>query len=65
MVNDWTEAEFAQFVKLVEAGESRDQLMRIKSRIEMPLFIKEHTREKCDRMFTELLKQDKKKQRRS
>jgi len=54
---DFTMAELDEFRKLVELGESYDQLDRIKSRLEMPGFIERVGREKCDAMF-EILKEE-------
>lgn len=51
----FTDEELKEFRDLVEAGESRSQLERIRSRIEMPRFIERVGREKCDVMF-EVLK---------
>ena len=47
--------ELNEFRCLVEMGESRRQMDRIKSRLEMPGFIKRVGRIKCDVMF-EVLK---------
>lgn len=58
-VNDveYTAVELAEFRDLVEAGESRNQLERIRARMDMPKFIERVGREKCDRMF-EVLRRD-------
>lgn len=52
---EYTEAELAEFRDLVEAGESRVQTERIRSRLDMPKFIERVGREKCKAMF-EVLK---------
>ncbi len=36
---------------------SLDQMDRINARIDIPKFIKEHGKEKCDAMYAELTKQ--------
>lgn len=51
----YTTEAMAEFRDLVEAGESRDQLERIRSRVSMPRFIAKVGRERCDAMF-EILK---------
>ena len=56
----WTDAEYAEFVRLVEMSESRSQIERIRSRVDFPDFIKKHTKEKCDAMFAHLTAGDKK-----
>ena len=50
----YTEDEFDEFRSLVEAGESQNQMERIKSRLDMPKFIAKVGREKCDAMFERL-----------
>lgn len=52
---DYTYEELKEFRRLVQMGESRRQMDRIKSRLEMPLFIKKVGRQKCEAMF-EVLK---------
>ena len=47
----YTDEEISEFETLVLMGESQDQMDRINSRLEMPLFIEKHGREKCDLMF--------------
>ena len=47
----YTQNELEEFLCLIEAAESRDQLERIRSRLDMPAFIKRVGREKCDAMF--------------
>ena len=51
----FTDAELKEFRDLVEAAESRNQLERIRSRMDMPKFIANAGKEKCDAMF-EVLK---------
>jgi len=53
----YTIAQLNQFRRLVEMGESQNQMDRIKSRLEMPGFIEEVGREKCDEMI-EVLKKE-------
>ncbi len=48
---EYTKKELKEFRKLVEMGESQNQMDRINSRLEMPNFIKRVGREKCDAMF--------------
>lgn len=52
----YTQTEYRRFKRLVEMAESRVQMDRINSRLEMPRFIEEVGREKCDLMFAELCK---------
>lgn len=54
---EYTEEELNEFRHLLELGESRNQLDRIKSRVAMPGFIERVGREKCDAMF-EVLKKE-------
>lgn len=51
----FTDDELKEFRDLVEAEESRNQLERVRSRMDMPKFIARVGREKCDAMF-EVLK---------
>lgn len=51
----FTDDELNEFRDLVEAGESRNQLERIRSRLDMTKFIERVGREKCEDMF-EVLK---------
>ena len=53
----FTEEELCEFRHLVEMGESRDQMDRIRSRLEMPNFVNSVGKEKCDAMF-EILKKE-------
>ncbi len=53
----YTKDEFNEFRKLVEEGESRLQIDRVMSRMEMPKFIERVGKEKCDAMF-EVLKKE-------
>lgn len=53
----FTNDELDEFRDLVEAGESRYQLDRIRSRVDMPKFIEKVGREKCDAMFDVLKKE--------
>lgn len=50
-MSQYTREEFEQFRKLVLLGESADQMGRLRSRLELPRFVKEHGQEKCDAMF--------------
>lgn len=50
----YTTDELDEFRRLVEQAESRDQMDRIKSRLDMPKFIERVGREKCDAMFAVL-----------
>jgi hypothetical protein len=47
----FTDDELKEFRDLVEAAESRSQLLRIRSRMDMPKFIARVGKEKCDAMF--------------
>ena len=55
METTYTEEELDEFRDLVEAGESRDQLERIRSRLALPKFVERVGSEKCEAMF-EVLK---------
>jgi hypothetical protein len=52
----YTKADLDEFRELVELGESKLQLDRITSRLEMPRFIKKHGEQKCNAMFEVLKK---------
>ena len=58
---DYTEEDLSEFRRLVEMGESRDQLECISSRARMPTFVAQHGKEKCDAMFEVLKKEPLKK----
>lgn len=47
----FTREQFGKFFKLVNMGCSSDQMDRINSRLDMPKFIKEVGRDKCDEMY--------------
>jgi len=53
----YTKAQLRIFRRLVEMGESQNQMDRIKSLLEMPLFIAQVGRGKCDLMFEALKKE--------
>lgn len=55
LANIYTDGELSEFRDLVEAGESPQQLERIRSRLDMPRFIERVGREKCDAMFKVLV----------
>lgn len=55
METTYTTDELDEFRDLVEAGESQNQLERIRSRLALPKFVERVGREKCDAMF-EVLK---------
>lgn len=57
VATEFTKEELDEFRNIVEAGESRLQLERIRSRIAMPKFIERVGRDKCDAMF-EVLKKE-------
>jgi len=48
---EYSKEELDEFRDLVEAGESCNQLERIRCRLDMPKFIERAGREKCDAMF--------------
>ena len=56
-MSNYTKKELDEFRLLVVQGESRDQVDRINSRLEMPKFIKRVGRDKCDVMY-EVLKKE-------
>ena len=55
METTYTAEELDEFRDLVEAGESQNQLERIRSRLDLPKFVERAGREKCNAMF-EVLK---------
>jgi hypothetical protein len=54
---EFTKEELDEFRVLVEKGESRQQMDRIESRLDMPKFIERVGRDKCNAMF-EVLKKE-------
>jgi len=64
MATEYSKEELDEFRDLVEAGESPQQLERIRSRLDMPKFIERVGRAKCDAMF-EVLKAEYKQARRA
>jgi hypothetical protein len=50
----WTADELKRFKRLADLSGSPRQMDRIESRIEMPKFVKEHGKEKCDAMWKHL-----------
>ena len=55
MAIEYTTEELDEFRDLVEAGESLNQLERIRSRMALPKFVDRVGRDKCEAMF-EVLK---------
>jgi hypothetical protein len=53
----YTKTELRKFRALVEGTESRNQLTRISSRLEMKEFVEKTGKNKCDAMF-EVLKRE-------
>ena len=53
----YTEEQLIEFRRLVELSESRHQMDRIHSRLDMPKFIEETGKAVCDAMF-EVLKKE-------
>lgn len=53
----YTKRQLDEFRRLVELGESSNQMDRIESRLKMPKFVAKVGREKCDAMF-EVLKKE-------
>ena len=51
MPSEYTPKELDEFRDLVEAGESRVQMERLRSRFDMPKFIERVGRDKCEAMF--------------
>ena len=47
----FTREQFGKFFKLVNMSRSSDQMDRIDSRLDMPEFINEVGRDKCDEMY--------------
>lgn len=56
----FTEQDLAEFDRIISLCDSRQQMDRIIGRGEMREFIEKHTKEKCDLMFAELERRDKK-----
>jgi len=54
---EYTKEELDEFRRLVELGESIQQMDRINSRLRMPKFIERVGRDKCEEMF-EVLKRE-------
>lgn len=50
----WTKQDITAFDRLVDGTSSRDQVKRIKSRLDLSTFVESHGREKCDAMFAHL-----------
>ncbi len=50
----YTESQYRKFKRLVEKAESRVQMDRIESRLDMPKFIQEVGKDVCDVMFARL-----------
>lgn len=57
----WTAAELAEFDDLTYASCSHNQGERIRGRIHMQAFIREHGKEKCDAMWRHLMEKEGKK----
>lgn len=55
---EWTNDELKEFDRLTKKASSFHQLDRIHARLEMPKFIAKHGKEKCDAMFAELQRRD-------
>lgn len=53
-MTDYTREELSEFKKLILMGESRDQRVRIMSRLEMSKFVGKHGNEKCDAMMKKI-----------
>ncbi|QCW18488.1 hypothetical protein bas09_0058 [Changchunvirus paulsarasin] len=47
----FTKEQFSEFFRLVQMSGSCNQMDRINSRLDMPKFIKEHGRDKCNEMW--------------
>jgi len=50
----WTLEEIRKFDRLADDTGSRDQMVRIKARMDQANFIKEHGKAKCDAMWAHL-----------
>lgn len=48
---DYTDDEFKEFKRLVQMGESNNQMTRIEGRLQMPRFIEKVGHQKCEAMF--------------
>ena len=55
--SQWTKEDLREFKKLVDMSGSRNQMMRIEARIQMPKFIEKHGQEKCDAMWAHINKE--------
>lgn len=54
----YTEAMLAKFDRLTNRMSSRDQMTRIRARLEVDAFVKEHGKDVCDAMFERLKRRD-------
>lgn len=54
---EFTQEELNEFRELYNMSGSHHQIDRVRSRLEMPRFVKDKGEEKCDAMF-EVLKQE-------
>jgi hypothetical protein len=57
----FTKAELRRFDTLTLATGSCSQVTRISARLKLRAFIEEHGKEKCDAMFAEIMKREKRK----
>lgn len=55
MTKPYTPEMLAEFDRLTEMNSSRDQVERIRGRLGLRVFIKEHGRDVCDEMWKELI----------
>jgi hypothetical protein len=59
----WTPEELREFDRISTLMSSRDQMDRIRGRIEIKPFVAQHGKEKCDAMFQHLLTPPKRRRR--
>lgn len=58
MTKPYTRALLRKFARLTEKTSSRDQMARISARLDLERFIKEHGKDTCDAMWTEIKAKD-------
>ena len=58
MTKTFTDAELREFDRLTMGLSSRDQMTRIRARLDLKEYVAEHGKDKCDAIFTELAKRE-------
>lgn len=57
MSNEYTKEELDEFDRLTNDASDRDQMTRIRGRLDLRKFVDTHGKEKCDAMFAALKEQ--------